>query len=116
MMRLSGLKAHLFQLYSALVLAIALPILLGYFYFASPPQNYPELITLLRSPLLLTLFALTAGTLLFHLWVGVRDVFIDYLPKRRLTTALIVWATLLLAMAANLLTLLFWTLAQGAQP
>jgi len=114
--RLSGLKAYRWQRFSAYGLMLYLPAALLYLY-QQPTATYPQLIHTLSHPLFLIPSMAMAALLLIHSWVGLRDIFMDYLPKffheSWLSPALTLWAGLLLLIAADLLYLAI-TLITGA--
>lgn len=85
---LSGKSAHLAQRYSALYLVIAFPIL----FFAAAFQSWPDSIESLQGLIgynLLTLVVWgTLVTTLIHMWVGGREMIIDYIPRKWTDAAL----------------------------
>lgn len=108
-MNLSGLKAYRWQRFSAYGLALYFPAVLLYFYL-TPIHNHTQLIQALSAPVFLipTLFILALT--LMHLWVGIRDILMDYLPQffhaKWLSPALTLWATCIGLIAADLIYLI----------
>lgn len=78
--QLSGLKAWVVQRISAIYLAFFV-LLLIYRLLVEPVANFEEWHAWVFHPLNSTLFLLFFLSLLFHAWVGVRDMLIDYLPS-----------------------------------
>jgi len=65
--RLSGLYVGFFTLVVFVVL------------MSSTPQNYTEWLAVFASPLLQIGFSLFVVALLFHAWIGLRDIILDYI-------------------------------------
>lgn len=86
----TGTGAWLVQRATAVLLAVALPLLLGAWLVAAP-QGYAEWRALFDgTPVKLAVFG-TGVAVALHAWVGVRDIFMDYvhplLPRLALTVA-----------------------------
>jgi len=108
-MRVSGLKAYRWQRWSAWALAVYFPTAVAYLAI-QPVDSYERFVQMLSAPWFLIPTLLVLALLLVHMWVGVRDVLMDYLPAlgygRWLYAALSVWAVVLGLVAADLLYLL----------
>lgn len=84
----SGLRAWLLQRATALYLAgYALYLLL--FFILTPPRDYGAWIAWIDNPLNAVGLMLFLGALLLHVWVGFRDVLLDYVPLFPLRLALL---------------------------
>lgn len=102
---LSGKKAYLWQRASALYLLLYIPFL------AWTVLQQPKFHTLyaLAHNLAEPIFSLTSlialGLILVHAWVGVRDIMIDYLPRKNLALWLTIYHSLLALLLINALWL-----------
>lgn len=102
---LSGKKAHIWQRMSALYLLLYIP------FFAWTVLQQPKFHTLyaLAHNLAEPIFSLTSlialGLILIHAWVGVRDIMIDYLPRKNLALWLTIYHSLLALLLINSLWL-----------
>ena len=104
---LSGKRAHIWQRLSALYLLIYLPYL-AWITLSLP--NQADLMILssnLLSPIYLLPSLIAILLLLIHVWVGLRDILIDYTPRAR--TVLWLWGLrwLLILVSLNLVWVLF---------
>jgi succinate dehydrogenase / fumarate reductase membrane anchor subunit len=97
-----GLRAWLLQRFTAIYLALYLVAVLVYA-VAHDELSYVEWRTWIGQPWMGVATALFALALLLHVWVGMRDVLIDYVKA--------VWLRLLLMGAGALILLasLLWT-------
>jgi succinate dehydrogenase / fumarate reductase membrane anchor subunit len=108
---LTGLRAWIVQrvtaVYMVLFLVYAAVVLVP-----EPPAGYAAWRALFAEPLFAVTFGLFAGALLYHSWVGVRDVILDYVANLPLRGALLVvlagvlagqglWVVLILAGVAG---------------
>jgi len=93
---LSGLHAWVTQRLTALYLLLFIPGALLYLLNA-PVHSHAEWQALLGRPAVVTLLALAIAALLFHSWVGGRDVLLDYARPAalRLTLLALLWIWLL---------------------
>ena len=82
-----GLKAWLIQRLTAVYMAIFIVFAVIKLLFL-PPQNYQEWIAWLAHPGINAALALFILSLLFHAWVGLRDVIMDYVKSFALHTGL----------------------------
>ena len=80
---LSGLPAWLVQRLSALYLALSF-IAVMIWWLVISPLNYVKWHALFAHPLAGVACVMFFVALLFHAWVGVRDVILDYLGKTAL--------------------------------
>ncbi|CAK0738416.1 succinate dehydrogenase / fumarate reductase, membrane anchor subunit [Gammaproteobacteria bacterium] len=105
--RASGLRAWIWQRISAVVLALSTLLALSYF-LTGGPTNYQNWRNLLAQVPVTVMIGLSFGALLAHIWVGVRDIIIDYISPPGLRYVLLsllalwlfalgLWVLLLLA-------------------
>lgn len=105
--KLSGLNAWVIQRISALYLALFIVAVIVPVLFA-PPLDYAHWRAAFLSPGLQVGTGLFFLALLFHAWVGGRDIILDYVASLAWRFALlIILATGLLAIALWVATLLF---------
>jgi len=83
----TGTGTWLLQRASAVVLALALPGLMIYF-LAALPTDFTGWQSLFAPLWLRVLMLLTAAALALHAWVGMRDIFMDYVRSTGLRLAL----------------------------
>jgi len=76
--RASGLKAWVFQRITAVYLGLFVLYLTWYFIF-SAPATHPAWSNWLASPHINISFLFFTISLLFHAWIGMRDVVLDYI-------------------------------------
>lgn len=76
--RASGFRAWVFQRISALYLALYTLFLCWFFLFA-PPASYTEWKEVVATPAFNISLLFCVFFLLFHAWVGTRDIIIDYI-------------------------------------
>lgn len=101
--RASGLKAWMLQRVSAIYIALYLVYFLGVILVCQPSgyQEWHEWITSLPMSLATTVFFLA---LLAHAWVGMRDVFLDYIKP------FVLRLILLTLLAVGLLVMALWVI------
>lgn len=104
-----GLRAWLLQRFTAIYLAVYLILVLAYG-AVGDGFSYSEWRSWLGGPVMGVTSALFALALLLHVWVGVRDVLIDYIHSVRLRLLLMA-ASALVLMASLLWILRALTLA-----
>lgn len=75
----SGLKAWVVQRVTAVYLGL-FATYLALVFVVLPPADHAALLTWVRAPLVLLGLLLFIPVLLAHAWVGIRDVYMDYLP------------------------------------
>lgn len=107
---MKGFQAWLVQRVSAIYLALFVPLALIYFIFM-PPQDHAGLIQTLKTPWVFGGLLLFVLAWLVHVWVGLRDIMLDYVKPTsvRLFALSLVGALLLVAFlwfAAQLFNLL----------
>lgn len=73
----SGLRAWVFQRVTAIYLGLFVLYVVLHF-LINAPGSYAAWRGWIGSPLIAVLWALAVLALLMHVWVGIRDVFIDY--------------------------------------
>lgn len=83
----TGTGTWLVQRATALVLALALPVLILYF-LAGTPVDHAGWQALFSPPWLRVLMLLAIAALALHAWVGMRDIFMDYVHPTGLRLAL----------------------------
>lgn len=85
--RAAGLKAWLWQRFTAIYLALFLVYLLAKL-LLDPPLHHAEWRGWLGDPLVSTASLLFVFALLLHAWVGVRDILMDYVKPIALRAGL----------------------------
>lgn len=100
--RAQGMRAWLLQRLSAFYLAIVLLAALIW-WFTTDSISYEGWRQLIGHPFIAVILALFFLALLFHAWVGIRDVMVDYIPH------IGVRLVLLLSIAGILLAMAMWT-------
>ncbi len=105
---LSGLRAWVVQRISAVYMLLALPMVL--LVSLQTPSTHEEWLALIRRPLVGGAGGLLVVAVLFHAWVGVRNVVLDYTAARPALRLV-----LLGAIAAWLLLLGIWTVGIGVK-
>lgn len=93
---LSGAKAHLWQRISAFYLLFYFPFAVGYLW-QGQFNDYAQFQSALLSPLFALPSLLAFALLMSHIWVGIRDVMMDYLPRKWVIPSLVIFGTLWLA-------------------
>lgn len=86
--QITGLRAWTLQRLTALYLLAYLPYILGAA-LVHGPTDYARWHAMLAQPLTATASLLFVAAVLFHCWVGVRDVILDYAPNPTLRLALL---------------------------
>ena len=106
----TGTGTWLLQRASAVALALALPGLLNYFLVAMPFDfaGWQALFSLLW---LRVLMLLAAVALALHAWVGMRDVFMDYVHSMGLRLVLYLAVIATLAGSVAWLAAILWSAA-----
>lgn len=107
-MKLTGIKAHLWQRISALYLALYFPYFA--FIFFSTKQHDSTLNSLTSELFTMSFSALTLvaiALIISHAWVGIRDIIIDYLPDDKVQRWLKLYAALLFFIVIDLFWLTF---------
>ena len=102
-MKLSGIKAHIWQRASAFYLSLYFPYLAFWFFSQKTTDSLllPFANTLFTASF--TLLTLIAIFMLFiHAWVGIRDILIDYLPDQVVPRWLTIYAIFLVLVAIDL--------------
>ena len=84
----TGLRAWLVQRVSAIYLAVFLVYAVAQLLVA-PPAGYAEWHEWLGSPAMNVATLLFFVALLLHVWVGLRDILIDYVPVTTVRVALL---------------------------
>lgn len=110
--KLTGVKAHKWQTYSALYLWLFFPYLAWKTHSLQletslPIQSEPTVwTTLLFSPIFTVISGIAFILILVHAWVGLRDIMIDYLPQTRVQFWLQLYALFLLCILLDVLYLI----------
>lgn len=76
--RATGFRAWVFQRISALYLALY-TLFLCWFFLFTPPASYAEWKEIVATPAFNISLLFCVCFLLFHAWVGTRDIIIDYI-------------------------------------
>jgi succinate dehydrogenase / fumarate reductase membrane anchor subunit len=84
---LTGLKAHLWQRFSAIWLLVYFP-LSGLYLANQTITSHAQLMVVLAQPLFWVTTLITLAMIAVHAWVGVRDIFLDYLSRSNVGMAL----------------------------
>ncbi len=87
--RVSGMQAWVLQRITALYLALYISYMIGLFIFA-PPSSYDAWRLWVAQPHVSMAMLLFFGSLLFHAWVGMRNILIDYIKPFALRLTLLV--------------------------
>lgn len=106
----TGTGTWLVQRASAVVLALALPGLALYVLVALP-LDFTDWQALFAPLWLRVLMLLTAAALALHAWVGMRDIFMDYVPSTGLRLALYLAVIVTLAGSVTWLAAVLWRAA-----
>jgi succinate dehydrogenase / fumarate reductase membrane anchor subunit len=109
----SGTGAWLVQRATALVLAVALPGLMIHF-LAAWPTDFAGWKALFAPRWGQVLVMLTAVALALHAWVGMRDIFMDYVHPLWLRLALYLAVILTLAASLLWLAVILFGMASGS--
>jgi len=105
-----GTGTWLLQRATAVVLALSLPGLMTYF-LATLPTDYVGWQVLFAPLWLRVLMLLTAAALALHAWVGMRDIFMDYVHPTGLRLALYLIVIVTLAGSVAWLAATLWSAA-----
>ena len=100
---LSGFSAWLLQRASAVFMLLFI-VLIPLYIWQYGIRDYSSCHLLLAEPIMALVWALFFLALMVHAWVGVRDIFIDYVHN------LVLRLSLLAMLAALLVSMLFWVL------
>ncbi|MDP1929709.1 MAG: succinate dehydrogenase, hydrophobic membrane anchor protein [Thiobacillus sp.] len=106
----SGTGSWLLQRATAVVLALALPGLMSYF-LAAMPLDFAGWQALFAPLWLRELMLLTSLALALHAWVGMRDIFMDYVHPVGLRLALYLLVIVTLAASVAYLAAVLWGVA-----
>lgn len=106
----TGTGTWLLQRATALLLALALPGLTGYFLMAMP-LDFAGWQALFSLRWLRVLMTLTGIALALHAWVGMRDLFMDYVHPVGLRLMLNLLVIVTLAGSVAWLTAVVWSAA-----
>ncbi|NQW58856.1 MAG: succinate dehydrogenase, hydrophobic membrane anchor protein [Polynucleobacter sp.] len=101
-----GLTEWLLQRVTAVIMAVyALLLLVVYFIFGNP--SYEGWSSLFANQFMKILTLLTFFSLFYHAWVGIRDIWMDYIPatgvRLVLQTLTVLWLVGCLAYSAQIL-------------
>ncbi len=103
-----GLKDWLAQRITAVVLAIYLLYLLGTWLFHRGPFDYTSWYLLFSSPFMKVATLLAALALMWHAWIGVRDIWMDYIKPTGLRLLLEVLTIIVLLAYAAWTAVILW--------
>jgi succinate dehydrogenase / fumarate reductase membrane anchor subunit len=104
----TGTGTWLMQRASAVVLALAVPALALYV-LAALPLDFAGWQALFAPLWLRVLMLLTAAALALHAWVGMRDIFMDYVRSTGLRLALLLAVIVVLAGSVVWLAAILWS-------
>jgi succinate dehydrogenase membrane anchor subunit len=111
----SGTGTWLVQRATAVVLAVALPGLILCF-LAALPLDFTRWQALFALRWTRVLVMLTGGALALHAWVGMRDIFMDYVHPTRVRLALYLAVILTLAGSVVWLAAILLDATSGSAP
>jgi len=103
----TGTGTWLVQRATAVALALTLPVLIVYF-LAALPANFAAWQALFAPLWLRVLMLLAAAALALHAWVGMRDIFMDYVHPTILRLALYLAVIATLAGSVAWLAAVLW--------
>jgi succinate dehydrogenase / fumarate reductase membrane anchor subunit len=104
----TGTGTWLVQRATAVALALTLPVLIVYF-LAALPADFAGWQALFAPLWLRVLMLLAAAALALHAWVGMRDIFMDYVHPTILRLALYLAVIATLAGSVAWLAAVLWT-------
>ncbi len=78
--RFQGMNAWILQRVSAVYLALFFSYVIYVFIFI-PPSSHEEFKLWISNPVMSIAMLLFLAMILGHAWVGIRDVFMDYIPS-----------------------------------
>jgi succinate dehydrogenase / fumarate reductase membrane anchor subunit len=104
----TGTGTWLVQRATAVALALALPVLIAYF-LAALPADFAGWQALFAPSWLRVLMLLAAAALALHAWVGMRDIFMDYVRPMGLRLALYLAVIATLAGSVAWLAAVLWS-------
>jgi succinate dehydrogenase / fumarate reductase membrane anchor subunit len=106
----SGTGSWLLQRATAVVLAVALPML-AFRVLAAPPLDFAAWHALFAPPGMRVGVLLAGVALALHAWVGVRDVLMDYVRPTLLRLAVGLAVIVVLASSVAWLAFVLWSVA-----
>lgn len=109
--RAQGLRAWLLQRLSAVYMAVYLVVAFGWL-LTNKPIDFTHWQALFANPLVNILSQLFIYLLLAHAWIGVRDIFVDYVQHTPTRFVLLVAMSLLQAILAIWVFMAFYAVVQ----
>jgi succinate dehydrogenase / fumarate reductase, membrane anchor subunit len=107
--RATGFRAWVFQRISAVYLGLYTIFLIGFFLF-TPPTSYNEWTETVATPAFNISLLFCVFFLLFHAWVGIRDIIIDYVhPLMIRVISLTIMALMIIGSGLWIIKYLFLT-------
>ena len=103
-----GLKDWLAQRITAVVLVVYLVYLLGAYLLHRGPFDYSSWFQLFSSPFMKVATLLAALALMWHAWIGVRDIWMDYIKPTGLRLLLEVLTVIVLLAYAAWTAVILW--------
>lgn len=94
--RVSGMQAWVLQRITAIYLALYITYMVGFFIFTPPPSHDAWQLWVVQPHVSMAML-LFFGSILFHAWVGIRNVLIDYIKPFGLRLTLLILVGLGLA-------------------
>lgn len=107
----TGTGTWLLQRATAVALALTLPVLIIYFLAAVPTADFAGWRALFSPRWLRVLVLLAAAATALHAWVGMRDIFMDYVHPTLLRLALYLAVIVILAGSVAWLAAVLWSVA-----
>lgn len=107
--RYPGMRVWLLQRITAVYMAVYIPFAVGYF-LINNPDSYIAWVELNSPCWISVLSSLFFLSLCLHAWVGVRDVFRDYVPNIRLRNYLQLFVEMLLLACLAWSVYIFWSI------
>ena len=106
----TGTASWLLQRATALLLALVLPVLIVHFLSSAPP-DFEGWQALFVPRWLRVTMLLAGGALALHAWVGMRDIFMDYIRPTGLRLALYLATIVTLSGSVAWLAAVLWSVA-----
>lgn len=107
--RYPGMRFWLLQRITAFAMALFIPIAIAY-YLSVMPSTYREWLTFNQPIWWRTISCLFGLSICLHAWIGVRDVFRDYIPLLWLRNALQIGVEISVIVYLVWTIILFWSI------
>lgn len=108
-MQLSGIKAHIWQRISAVYLLLFFPYLYWQISQISekPALSLSNWLQQVFTPFFSVISFVAIALVFIHIWIGIRDIIIDYMPRERVNFWLKICALFLAIIAIDFAWLTF---------